>query len=221
MISIPQEGAGDTVARKEKMGKTKEDVFGCRDGGHAGGRSIGRWSVRPQWRPLMGKTTRTRGGVLSSALSPSTRRRKLLAWSCGENDSSPSDASVHLKLRTSHSWRREPLDNLRALNRLRTQVGRSRVDILKSGDIRTNRKFVTVASGRPCNIYWSAAWWTLPALLMTSQRLMASPWLCQALGGHDLTCDWWKDKNEWWSKNKCITASSLHRCATIHQWEIM
>ena len=29
------------------------------------------------------------GRVLLNALSPSTRRRKLLAWSCGENDSSP------------------------------------------------------------------------------------------------------------------------------------
>ena len=33
-----------------------------------------------------------------------------------------------------------------------------------SGDFPTNKKPVTVASGRPCNTYWSAPWWALPGL---------------------------------------------------------
>ena len=62
----------------------------------------------------------------------------------------------------------------KALNRLRTQVGLSRVNMLER-DFPTKQKHVTVASGRPCNIYRSAPWRTLPALLKTWQRLMASP----------------------------------------------
>ena len=35
-----QKGAVDAVARKEKMGKTKEEVFGRGEGGHAMGLGI-------------------------------------------------------------------------------------------------------------------------------------------------------------------------------------
>ena len=44
-----------------------------------------------------------------------------------------------------------------------------------SRDLATNKKRVIVASGRPCNTYWSAPWWTLPANPMTWQWLTASP----------------------------------------------
>ena len=56
-----QKGGGDASAREKKTGKTKEEVFGCGEGGHAGGRSEGRWSVWPKclenplWRRLIGK----------------------------------------------------------------------------------------------------------------------------------------------------------------------
>ena len=40
-----QNGAGDSAAREKKMGKTKEEVFECDEGGHAGGRSEGKLSV--------------------------------------------------------------------------------------------------------------------------------------------------------------------------------
>ena len=52
----------------------------------------------------------------------------------------------------------------------------------QSGDIQTKQRLVTVASGRPCNIYWSAPWWTLPPLLETWQRLMASPSAVHGIG---------------------------------------
>ena len=51
-----------------------------------------------------------------------------------------------------------------------------------SGDFPTDKKPVTVASGRPCNTYWSAPWWTLPALPMTWQWLMASPLAVPGIG---------------------------------------
>ena len=64
-----------------------------------------------------------------------------------------------------------------------------------SGDIRTNQKHLAVASGRPCNIYWSATRWTLPALPKTWQQLMASP--SAVPGTMWRTCIfWWKDKND-------------------------
>ena len=124
-----------------------------------------------------------RGTVSSNALSPSTRRRKLLAWSYGENDLSSSmpvctlisvSTDEHLPTGTENPW-----TTWKALNRLRTQVGRSRVNMSKWGYFQTKQRLVTVASGRPCNIYWSAPRWTLPALLNTWQYLMA-------LGGHNL-----------------------------------
>ena len=42
MIGVGQKGTGDVVILKKKTGKTREDVFGCGEGGHAGGRSEGR-----------------------------------------------------------------------------------------------------------------------------------------------------------------------------------
>ena len=39
-----------------------------------------------------------------------------------------------------------------------------------------------MTSGRPCNTYWSAPWWTLPALPKTWQRLMASPSAVPGIG---------------------------------------
>ena len=55
-----------------------------------------------------------RGRALSNALSPSTRRRKPLAWSYGENESSPWTPVCTLTwaLTPSPSWRRKSLDNL-------------------------------------------------------------------------------------------------------------
>ena len=41
-----QKDAGDAVARKREMGKTKEEIFGRGEGGNSGGRSEGRGSVR-------------------------------------------------------------------------------------------------------------------------------------------------------------------------------
>ena len=34
-----QIGSGDAVARKKKTRKSKEEAFGCSEGGHAGGKS--------------------------------------------------------------------------------------------------------------------------------------------------------------------------------------
>ena len=51
-----------------------------------------------------------------------------------------------------------------------------------SGDFPPNQKPVTVASGRPCNTYWSAPWWTLPALPKTWQRLTTSPSAVPGIG---------------------------------------
>ena len=51
-----------------------------------------------------------------------------------------------------------------------------------SGDFPKNKKPVTLASGRPCNTYWSAPWWTLPALPMTWQWLTASPSAVPGIG---------------------------------------
>ena len=53
---------------------------------------------------------------------------------------------------------------------------------IQSGDFPTNKKRVTVASGRPCNTYWSAPLWTLPALPKTWQRLTASPSAVPSIG---------------------------------------
>ena len=74
-------------------------------------------------------------------------------------------ADQHLPAGAENPW-----TTWKELNRLRTQVGRSRVN--GRGDTRTNQKLVTAASGRPCNIY--------------------------PVGGYDLTltCDWWKDNND-------------------------
>ena len=87
------------------------------------------------------------------------------------------DASVHLNISADEhlpAGAENPWTTWKALNRLRTQVGRSRVNMLKCG-FPKNKKHVTVASGRPCNTYWSAPWWTLPALPMTWQWRTTSP----------------------------------------------
>ena len=59
----------------------------------------------------------------------------------------------------------------------------------KSGDIQTNQKRVTVASGRLCNIYWSAPLWTLPALPKT-RHWKGTIWHWHATG---------KGQEWWWS----------------------
>ena len=76
-----------------------------------------------------------RGRALRHALSTSTRLRKLPAWSYGENDSSPwmpecinISADEHLPAGADNPW-----TTWKALNRLHTQVGRSRVNMLKWG----------------------------------------------------------------------------------------
>ena len=40
-----QKGPGDAVASEKKTGKLKEEVLGRGEGGYAGCRSEGRWSV--------------------------------------------------------------------------------------------------------------------------------------------------------------------------------
>ena len=103
---------------------------------------------------------------LCHALSQSTRQRKLFAWSYGENDSSPWTPVCTLT---------SVLTNTSQLaQRIPGQPGRHSTGWVHrladqewtcwSGDFPTNKKPVTVASGRPCNTYWSAPWWTLPAL---------------------------------------------------------
>ena len=69
----------------------------------------------------------------------------------------PLDASVHRNISPDEhlpAGAKNPWTTCKELNRLRTQVGRSRVNMLKWG-FPTNKKRVTVASGRPCNTYWS------------------------------------------------------------------
>ena len=141
-----------------------------------------------------------RGRVSSNAQSPSTRQRKLFAWSYGENDSSPWTPVCTLT---------SVLTNTSQLAQITTwQPGRHSTGCVhrlagqewtcQSGDIQTKQRLVTVASGRPCNIYWSAPWWTPPALPKTWQRLTTSPSAVPGIGraqfnGHD---SWWKDKND-------------------------
>ena len=71
----------------------------------------------------------------SNALNPLTQQRKLLAWSYGENDSSPwtpvctfISADEHLPAGADNPW-----TTWKALNRLRAQVGLPRVNVLKWG----------------------------------------------------------------------------------------
>ena len=67
----------------------------------------------------------------------------------------PMDARVHLNIIADEhlpTGTENPWTTWNALNRLRTQVGRSRVNMLKWG-FPTNKKPVIVASGRPCNTY--------------------------------------------------------------------
>ena len=78
----------------------------------------------------------------------------------------PLDANVHLNISADEhlpAGAENPWTTWKALNRLRTQVGGQEWTCW-SGDFPTNKKPVTVASGRPCSTYWSAPWWTLSAL---------------------------------------------------------
>ena len=115
----------------------------------------------------------------------STRLRKLPAWSYGENDSSP--------------WTPECIltsvltNNSQLAQRIPGQPGRHSTGCVRrlagpewtcwSGDFPTNQKPMTMSSGRPCNTYWSAPWWTLPALPKTWQRLTTSPSAVPGIGG--------------------------------------
>ena len=141
-----------------------------------------------------------RGRVSSNAQSPSTRQRKLFACSYGENDSSPWAPVCTLTsvlTNTSQLAQITPgqpgRHSTRCVHRLAGQEW-----TCQSGDIQTKQRLVNVASGRPCNIYGSAPWWTLPALPKTWQRLTTSPSAVPGIGraqfnGHD---SWWKDKND-------------------------
>ena len=124
------------------------------------------------------------GKASSKALSPSTRRRKLPAWSYGERDSRPWMPVCTLT---------SVLTNTSQLAQIIPgQPGRHSTGCEHrlagqewtcwSGGSPTNKKSVTVASGRPCNTYWSAPWWTLPALPMTWQWLTASPSAVPGIG---------------------------------------
>ena len=66
-----------------------------------------------------------------NALSPSTRRRKLLAWSYGENDSSPWHQCAPVLTNSSHLAQGIPGQTGSIY--MHTQVGRSRVNVLKWG----------------------------------------------------------------------------------------
>ena len=114
----------------------------------------------------------------------------------------PLDARVHLDISADvylPAGAENPWTTWKALNRLRTQVGRSRVNMLKWG-FPTNQKPVTVASGIPCNTYWSAPWWTLPALPKTWQRPTTSPSALPGIGRTQF--DWHRllmeGQERWW-----------------------
>ena len=107
-----------------------------------------------------------RGRALWHALSPSTRRWKLPAWSYGENDSGPWTPKCILTsvlTNTSQLAQRIPGQPGRHSTGCIHRLGGQEWTCL-SGDFPTNKKPVTVASGRPCNTYWSAPWWALPGL---------------------------------------------------------
>ena len=54
--SVGSKGACDSVARKKEKGKSKEEVFGCSEGGHTGGRKEGRLVFdRSIWRIRCGE----------------------------------------------------------------------------------------------------------------------------------------------------------------------
>ena len=68
-----------------------------------------------------------------------------------------------------------------------------------SGDFLTNKKHVTVSSGRQCNTYWSDPWRTLSAL---PQDITTANDIAIGYGRHrEVTIwptydSWWKDKND-------------------------
>ena len=71
----------------------------------------------------------------------------------------PLDASVHLNISADDhlpAGAENHCATWNALNRLRTHVDQSRVNMSKWEYTQTNQKHVSVASDRPCNIYWSA-----------------------------------------------------------------
>ena len=98
----------------------------------------------------------------------------------------PLDARVHLNISADEhlpAGAENPWTTWKALNRLHTQVGRSRVNMLTWGFSNEQETCdVTVASDRPWNTYWSAPWWTLPALPKTWQRLTTSPSTVPGIG---------------------------------------
>ena len=70
-ILCVQKGAGDASAREKNTGKTKEEVLGCGEGSHEGGRNEGRSSVSPKcfdnplWRPLTEKRKEEQAVIVS------------------------------------------------------------------------------------------------------------------------------------------------------------
>ena len=113
-----------------------------------------------------------RGRVSSNAQGPSTRQRKLFAWSYGENDSSPwTPVSVHLNISADEhlpAGADYPWTTWKALNRLRTQVGRSRVNMSKWG---YSNETETCACG----------------IRQTMQHLLVCPMMNTACSPQDLT----------------------------------
>ena len=95
----------------------------------------------------------------------------------------PMDARVHLHQcwRTPTSLGQRIPGQPGALNRLRAQVRPVKSEHVKVGIFKRTRN-VWQASGRPCNTYWSAPWWTLPALPRTRQRLTTSPSAVPSIG---------------------------------------
>ena len=87
----------------------------------------------------------------------------------------------HQCWRTPPSWRRESLDNLEGTQPVACTGWPVKSEHVKVGIFKRTRN-AWQASGKPCNTYWSAPWWTLPAFPRTWQRLTTSPSAVPSIG---------------------------------------
>ena len=158
------------------------------------------------------------GRALWHALSQSTRLRKLPVWSYGAR-LEPLDARVHLDISADEhlpAGAEKPWKTWKALNRLRTQVGRSRVNMLKWG-------FSTEPETCDCGTR------------QTMQHLLVCPMMDTTCSPQDLITDndiaigcarhwegtilltydsWWKDKNDDdWLKRQDKSKPQVAHCS--------
>ena len=135
-----------------------------------------------------------------NALSQPKRRRNLLAWSYGENDSSHWTPVCTLT---------SVLTNTFQLAQIKPrQPGRHSTTCAhmlagqewtcQSGDIQRKQTLVTVASGRPCNIILVCP---IMNTACSTQDLTIANGIAIDSARHWegtilLKCDWWKDKND-------------------------